>query len=192
MCSSDLSRCGMFYVNQRWLGGTLTNFDTIRKSVARLHEMEALRAPESTARLRKKEIATLDKNIIRLTKKCTGSVKRERLPSILLVVDPKKEENVVAEAKRLDIPVIALLDTNCNPDGIDFPIPGNDDALKSIKFVVEMLTDNILSGREKHLQIKPDKEKAKTEEAPEKDSKEPSEQETPKEGKSENENGKDN
>jgi len=158
------SRCGMFYVNERWLGGTLTNFETVRKSVKRLHEMEALRAPESSAALSKKERSTLDKEIARLTKKLSGIVQMKNLPSVLIVVDPKKEENAVAEARRLDIPVIALLDTNCDPEDIDFPIPGNDDALKSIKFVVSLLADNVLTGREKHLQVKKPKKQPKEQE----------------------------
>ncbi len=151
---SCATHCGMFYVNERWLGGTLTNFATIRKSVERLRDLEALRAPESSASLTKKEIASLDKEIARLKKKLSGIVQMERLPSALVIVDPKKEETAMREAVRLSIPVVALLDTNCDPEGIDYPIPGNDDALRSIKLIISMIADSILAGRKKYLEIK--------------------------------------
>lgn len=166
--SFEAERCGMFYVNERWLGGTLTNFETIRKSVQRLREMQALRAPESEASLTKKEKAVLDKGIARLIKKLSGIVRMERLPAALVVVDPKKEEIAVAEARRLSIPVVALLDTNCDPEGIEYPIPGNDDALKAIKFVVAMVADNILVGREKYAQVKESKKAKPSKKEPQK------------------------
>lgn len=162
--ASEAARCGMFYVNERWLGGTLTNFETIRKSVYRLKDLQALKDPQSTASLSKKEIAILDKNIARLTKKLTGMIEMERTPSALVIVDPKKEVNAVSEANRLGVPVIALLDTNCDTDGIDYPIPGNDDAIRSIKLVVSMIADNILEGREKFLKIKRSKKAKEKEE----------------------------
>jgi small subunit ribosomal protein S2 len=150
----EAARCGMFYVNERWLGGTLTNFETIRKSVNRLKELKLLVAPESAASLTKKERASLDKEIGRLHKRLAGIMQMERLPAALIIVDPKKEENAVAEASRLDIPVIALLDTNCDPDNIDYPIPGNDDALKSIKLIVSVIADSILEVRQQYLKTK--------------------------------------
>ena len=171
--ASEGTRCGMYYVNQRWLGGTLTNFQTIRKSVERLHDLEAMRAPESSTSLSKKEIATLDKGIAKLKKKLMGIIQMDDLPGALVIVDPKKEETALKEAKRLSIPIVALLDTNCDPDDIDYPIPGNDDALKSIKLVISMIADNVLAARKKHLEIKEpkDKQKAKKKEK-EKESKE--------------------
>ncbi len=144
--ASEAQRCGGYYVNERWLGGTLTNFETIRKSVKRLKEMQALRAPESATILSKKEKAVTDKGIERLTRKLSGIVEMERLPAVLIVVDPKKEETAIREAKRLSIPIVALLDTNCDPDNIDYLIPGNDDAIRSIRMVIAMLADNVLAG----------------------------------------------
>jgi len=152
--ASCADRCGMFYVNERWLGGTLTNFKTIRKSVERLQELEAMRAPESSTSLSKKEKAVLDKGIAKLKKKLSGIVKMEKLPHALVIVDPKKEETAAREAKRLSIPVVALLDTNCDPQDTDYPIPGNDDAIRSIKVVVSILADDILAGRQKFAEIK--------------------------------------
>ncbi|MBL7084836.1 MAG: 30S ribosomal protein S2 [Candidatus Omnitrophica bacterium] len=161
--ASEANRCQMFYVNERWLGGTLTNFQTIRKSVERLHNLQVLRSPESSTSLTKKEMASADKDIARLKKKLSGIVKMEKLPGVLVIVDPKKEEIAVAEAKRLSIPVVALLDTNCDPQDIDYPIPGNDDALRAIKLVISIIADNVLSAREKCLQVKKTKEETKKE-----------------------------
>ena len=166
---SEATRCGMFYVNQRWLGGTLTNFETIRKSVSRLKDLQALRAPESSASLSKKEKATLDKGIAKLTKKLSGIVKMDKLPSALVIVDPKNEDTAVAEANRLSIPVIALLDTNCDPEDIDYPIPGNDDAIRSIKLIVSVIADNVLAGKQKMVKVKQTKKAQKKPAQEEKD-----------------------
>ena len=155
--AQEATRCGMFYVNERWLGGTLTNFQTIRKSVQRLHDLEAMRAPESSASLTKKEIALLDKGIARLTKKLGGIIQMKGLPAALVIIDPKKEETAVREAKRLSIPIVALLDTNCDPGDIDYPIPGNDDALRSIELIVSLIAEDILTGRKSYLEIKENK-----------------------------------
>jgi small subunit ribosomal protein S2 len=168
--ASEASRCGMFYVSERWLGGTLTNFQTIRKSVERLRDLQALRAPESSASLTKKEQSSLDKEITRLNKKLSGIVQMEKLPAALLVIDPKKEDIAVKEAKRLSIPVAALLDTNCNPEDIDYPIPGNDDAIRSIKLVTAMIADSILAGRQKYLEIHQAKQEKESKETPLKES----------------------
>ncbi len=158
---SEATRCGMFYVNQRWLGGTLTNFETIRKSVSRLEDLQVLRAPESSASLSKKEKATLDKGIAKLTKKLSGIVKMDKLPNALVIVDPKNEDTALAEANRLSIPVIALLDTNCDPEDIDYPIPGNDDAIRSIKLIVSVIADNVLEGKQKMVKVKETKKAQK-------------------------------
>ena len=160
--ASCAAHCGMFYVNERWLGGTLTNFKTIRKSVERWQELEAIRAPESSASLSKKEKAVLDKEIAKFKKKLSGIVAMEKLPHALVIVDPKKEETAAREAKRLSIPVVALLDTNCDPQDADYPIPGNDDAIRSIKVVVSILADDILAGRQKFAEIKKPKEAQKS------------------------------
>ncbi len=161
---SEAARCGMFYVNERWLGGTLTNFQTIRKSVERLQDLQAMRAPESTASLSKKEKAVLDKEIAKLKKKISGIVQMQRLPAALVIIDPKKEETAVREARRLSIPVVALLDTNCDPEDVDYPIPGNDDAIRSIKLVVSIIADSVLAGRQKYLDTKEPKKKKEGEE----------------------------
>lgn len=157
--ASEAERCGMYYVNERWLGGTLTNFETIRKSVYRLKELEVLVDPDSATSISKKETVSITKDIERLKKRLSGIVNMDKLPGCLVVVDPKKEAIAVHEAKLLSIPVIALLDTNCDPDGIDFPIPGNDDALKSIRLVVSILADGALEMQQECLK----KEKAKEE-----------------------------
>ena len=158
--TQEATRCGMFYVNERWLGGTLTNLQTIRKSVQRLQDLEAMKEPESSASLTKKELASLEKEIAKLKKKLFGIVQMKKLPAALVIVDPKKEETALREAQRLSIAVVALLDTNCNPDDIDYPIPGNDDALRSIKLVISLIADEVLAGRKKYLEIKePKKEK---------------------------------
>ena len=167
--ASEATRCGMFYVNQRWLGGTLTNFETIRKSVSRLNDLQALRAPESSASLSKKEKATLDKGIAKLTKKLSGIVKMDKLPNVLVIVDPKNEDTAVAEANRLSIPIIALLDTNCDPENIDYPIPGNDDAIRSIKLIVSVIADNVLAGKQKVAKVKETKKAQKKPAQEEKD-----------------------
>lgn len=157
--SSEATRCGMFYVNERWLGGTLTNFATIRKSVERLKDMEAVQSSENSASLSKKEKAMLDKEVAKLKKKLSGIVEMTELPGALVVVDPKSEDTAVREANRLSIPVVALLDTNCDPEGIDYPIPGNDDAIRSIRLIISLIADSILEGRKKYLEIK-DSQKA--------------------------------
>jgi small subunit ribosomal protein S2 len=180
--ASEAARCGMFYVNERWLGGTLTNFATIRKSVERLHELEAIRAPESVASLSKKEKAMLDKEIARLRKKLSGIVEMEKLPSALVIIDPKKEETAVREAKRLSIPVIALLDTNCDPDDIDYPIPGNDDAIRSIKLIASIIADCILTEKQQSAQIKKTEKELESEREKKEEEKIPKEIAVEKEG----------
>lgn len=147
----EATRCGMFYVNQRWLGGTLTNFQTIRKSINRLKDLQNLKNPESHAALTKKEKAVLDKEVAGLSKKFSGIAQMESLPAALIIVDPKNEETAFKEAKRLNVPVVALLDTNCDPEEITYPIPGNDDAIRAIKLVVSLLADSVLAGRQAYL-----------------------------------------
>ncbi|MFH1413360.1 MAG: 30S ribosomal protein S2 [Candidatus Omnitrophota bacterium] len=144
-------RCGMFYVSERWLGGLLTNFSTIKKSINRLKDIEKMHEDGTFQKLTKKEVATLQRELDKLNKHFSGIVQMENLPKAMFVVDTKKEETAVKEANRLSIPVIALIDTNSNPDLIAYPIPGNDDATKSIGMVVKIMADTIIEGRKKFL-----------------------------------------
>ncbi len=145
--AEEAARCGMNFVNQRWLGGTLTNFATVRKSLARLRELEETAAGERQAHVTKKEAARLDKERARLEKTLSGLKAMESLPQALFVVDPSCEKNAVAEANKLGIPVIAIVDTNCDPEPIQYPIPGNDDAIRAIKLFAGRFADAILEGR---------------------------------------------
>ena len=144
-------RCGMYYVTERWPGGLLTNFSTIKKSINRLKEIEAMKTDGTFAKFTKKEVAGLEKELFKLNKNFAGIVKMERLPKAMFVVDTKKEETAVREANRLSIPIIGLIDTNSDPDLIQYPIPGNDDATKSIRAVTALMSDAIIEGRKKFL-----------------------------------------
>lgn len=144
-------RSSMFYVTERWPGGLLTNFATIKKSINRLKEIERMREDGTFAHLTKKEIARLEKELAKLNRNFSGIVKMERLPKAMLVVDTKKEDTAVKEANRLNIPVVALIDTNSNPDLVAYPVPGNDDATKSIRLVTGMLADAVIEGRRRFL-----------------------------------------
>jgi small subunit ribosomal protein S2 len=144
---TEASRCGMFYVTERWLGGLLTNFQTIRKSMNRLHQLQQMKEDGIFEVLSKKETAKLTKELTRLEKIFAGIVTMETLPQALFVVDPKREEIAVREALKLDIPVVALLDTNCDPDLITYPIPGNDDAIKSIRLITSIIANSVLEGK---------------------------------------------
>ncbi len=143
----EATRCGMFYVNQRWLGGTLTNFATIRKSIARLKKLEEMKASGEYESLPKKEVLGLERERQKLEKALAGIKEMDRLPSALFVIDPRKEKIAVAEAQRLAIPILAIVDTNCDPTGIDYPIPGNDDAIRAIRLVTSRIADAVLEGR---------------------------------------------
>lgn len=141
----EANRCGMFYVNNRWLGGTLTNFSTVRKSIERLKELEAtLNNPEKE--LSKKERAALDKEKDKLQKNLIGIREMDGLPDALFVIDPKKEHIAVMEAQKLKIPVVAIVDTNCDPEAIDHVIPGNDDAIRAIRLFTQKIADSVLEG----------------------------------------------
>ena len=140
-------KCGMYYVNVRWPGGMLTNFKTIRKSIARLNELERMQADGTFDLMPKKEAAKLLKEIEDLEKNYGGIKTMERLPDAIFVVDTRKERIAVLEAKKLGIPVIAILDTNCNPEDADYVIPGNDDAIRAIKLISGALADAVIEGR---------------------------------------------
>lgn len=147
-------RCGMFYATDRWLGGMLTNFATVKKRIDRLKELTRLKEdPELLSHYTKKEQSLLEKERQKLQKNVGGVVNLEQRPDCMIVVDSKKEEIAVEEANRLKIPIVALVDTNCDPDQIDYVIPGNDDAIKAIRLVTTMLTNSISEGREQFQKI---------------------------------------
>ncbi|MCM8797261.1 MAG: 30S ribosomal protein S2 [Candidatus Omnitrophica bacterium] len=144
-------RCGMFYVTERWPGGLLTNFSTIKKSINRLKEIEAMRDNGTFDKLTKKEVARLEKEMAKLRKNFSGIVKMERIPKAIFIIDICKEETAMREANRLGIPIIALIDTNANPELITYPIPGNDDAAKSIRLITSLMADAVIEGRKRFL-----------------------------------------
>ena len=141
----EANRCGMFYVNNRWLGGTLTNFTTVRKSIERLKEIEAILG-DTEKEMSKKERAALDREREKLQKNLIGIREMDGLPDALFVIDPKKEYIAVKEAKKLGIPVVAIVDTNCDPEDIDYVIPGNDDAIRAIRLFTQKIADAVLEG----------------------------------------------
>lgn len=142
----ESTRCGMPYVINRWLGGTLTNFRTIQNSIKRLKELEEMKNSGGFLRYSKKEALELDKKLKKLEKQLGGIKMMEELPGALYVVDPKKERIAVLEARKLGIPVVAIADTNCDPDEIDYPIPGNDDAIRAIKLITSKIADACIEG----------------------------------------------
>jgi small subunit ribosomal protein S2 len=143
----EAARAGMYFVNRRWLGGTLTNFQTITKSISRLKQLEDMQATGKFEAFSKKEVLRLGREMEKLNNALMGIKGMEQLPSAVFVIDPKKERIAVQEARRLGIPVVAIVDTNCDPDEIDYPIPGNDDAIRAIRLITSRLADAILDGR---------------------------------------------
>ncbi|WPD22291.1 MAG: 30S ribosomal protein S2 [Candidatus Electrothrix scaldis] len=141
------SRCGMYYVNHRWLGGMMTNFQTIKNSVDRLKAIEAMQEDGSINRFPKKEILLMEKERIKLERNVGGIKDMRKLPDVLFVIDPRKEEIAISEAQKLNIPVVALTDTNCNPAGIDHLIPGNDDAIRAIRLIAGQIADAVMEGK---------------------------------------------
>jgi small subunit ribosomal protein S2 len=144
---NEAERCDMYYINYRWLGGTLTNFDTIRKRVKRLHELEEMDNNKMFEVLPKKEVISLRREKEKLEKILTGIKDMEKLPDAIFVVDPKKEKIAVAEAIKLSIPIVAIVDTNCNPEEIDYVIPGNDDAIRAVKLISSVIADAVIEGK---------------------------------------------
>jgi len=144
---NEAERCGMFYVNYRWLGGILTNFDTIKKRVKRLYELEEMENNNMFEVLPKKEVISLKREKEKLEKILTGIKNMEKLPDAVFIVDPKKEKIAVAEAIKLSIPIVAIVDTNCNPDEIDYVIPGNDDAIRAVKLISSVIADAVIEGK---------------------------------------------
>ncbi|MDD3236537.1 MAG: 30S ribosomal protein S2 [Candidatus Gastranaerophilales bacterium] len=146
--AEEALRANSYYINRRWLGGMLTNFETIRGRVNKLREMESFIESGHTERLPKKEVAQMSRKLAKLTKTLGGIKEMRGMPDLLFVVDQKKEDIAIAEANKLGIPVICLADTNANPDGIDYIIPGNDDAIRSIKLITSKLADAVLEGKQ--------------------------------------------
>lgn len=153
-------RCGMPFVSDRWLGGTLTNFRTIRSRLARLEELEALRASDELSTYSKKMQSALAREYRKMYRNLNGMRTMNRLPECLVVVDPRKEKNAIGEARKLGISTVALIDTDCDPDLVDLPIPGNDDSIRSIELVIRMLADAVLAGKSAATGQKHDKDLA--------------------------------
>ncbi|HKO43901.1 MAG TPA: 30S ribosomal protein S2 [Pyrinomonadaceae bacterium] len=144
----EAERCGQYYVNQRWLGGLLTNFQTVQKSIKRLKDLEAMQTDGRYEKLTKKERIKLDREREGLNKNLSGIKSMGRLPDMVFIIDVRKEEIAVAEANRLGIPIVAVVDTNCSPEGIDYVIPGNDDALRAVRLFASRISDAILEGQQ--------------------------------------------
>ncbi len=141
-------RCNMYYVNERWLGGMLTNFRTIQTRIARLKELETMFEDGSTEKYTKKEVILMRRELDKLEKNLGGIKDMKKLPGALFIIDSKKEEIAVSEARKLHIPVVATVDTNCDPDVIDYPIPANDDAIRAVKLLASKMADAVLEGRQ--------------------------------------------
>ena len=146
--SSEALRCGMFYVNERWLGGMLTNFKTIQSRIKRLKDIEKMAEDGTFAVLPKKEVAMLQKEHEKLEKNLGGIKEMKKVPDAIFVVDPKKERICIQEAHKLNIPIIGICDTNCDPDDLDFVIPGNDDAIRAVKLIVAKMADAIIEANQ--------------------------------------------
>ena len=162
---SEAKRCGMFYVNNRWLGGTLTNFRTIRTRIDKLNEIDRMEREGKFELLPKKEVIKLMAEREKLTKTLGGIREMKKLPGALFVVDPKNEHIAVAEARILGIPIVAIVDTNCDPDEVDYVIPGNDDAIRAVKLIAGKMADAILEGKQGE-QLEDEAEEAAPEAAP--------------------------
>jgi small subunit ribosomal protein S2 len=143
----EAKRCGMYYVNQRWLGGVLTNFATIQTRIDHLVRMEDQHSRGDFSSLPKKEVLKIEEEISRLNRQMSGIKEMTSLPDAIFIVDPTKEKIALAEARRVSIPVVAIADTNCNPDDIDYPIPGNDDAIRAIRLICSKIADAVLEGK---------------------------------------------
>jgi len=161
--AEEAKRCGMFYVNHRWLGGMLTNFSTISRSIARLKEFETMKEDGSLRRFPKKEVLVMEKKAAKLERSLGGIKNMGRLPDIVYVVDPRKEDIAVLEARKVHVPLLSIVDSNCDPTEIDYPIPGNDDAIRAIRLLTSRVADAVLEGKklaEERLQGQLDKEAA--------------------------------
>jgi len=159
--AEEARRCGMFYVNHRWLGGMLTNYQTISRSIDKLKAFEAMRQDGTLKRFPKKEVLQMEKKAAKLERALGGIKEMGRLPDLLFIIDPRKEEIAVQEARKMQIPIVAVVDSNCDPTLIDYPIPGNDDAIRAIRLLTSRIADACIEGarvREERLQSLTDKE----------------------------------
>ena len=148
-CMKDAAiKSGMYYVNQRWLGGMLTNFDTIQKRIQRLKDLEAMEQDGTFDVLPKKEVILLKKEMEKLERNLGGIKEMNELPGVIFLVDPKKERIAILEAKKLGIPVVGLVDTNCNPEEVDYAIPGNDDAIRAVKLIADVMANAVIEGKQ--------------------------------------------
>jgi small subunit ribosomal protein S2 len=163
--AEEARRCGMYYVNQRWLGGMLTNFQTIQSRIRYLRELEARRDRGDFERLPKKEVQHLQDDMVRLERILGGIKDMKRLPSAIFIIDTRKERTAVLEARRLEIPIIALADTNCDPDEMDYPIPANDDAIRAVRLLCSKIADAAVEGRRQLEALQKDTETPEGEEA---------------------------
>ena len=141
-------KSGMYYVDQRWLGGMLTNFDTIQKRIQRLKDLEKMEQDGTFEVLPKKEVILLKKEMEKLEKNLGGIKEMDKLPGVIFLVDPKKERIAILEAKKLNIPVVGIVDTNCNPEDLDYPIPGNDDAIRAVKLIADVMANAVIEGKQ--------------------------------------------
>jgi small subunit ribosomal protein S2 len=146
--AEEAARCGMPYVSQRWLGGMLTNFSTVTRSLSRFKALRQSKEDGSLETLPRQEVIRKEKELLRLSKGLSGIVSLNRLPTALFIVDTKKERNAVMEARRLQIPIVSLVDTNCDPDEIDYPIPSNDDAIRTVKLMCHLIAEAAIEGRQ--------------------------------------------
>ncbi len=144
----EAGRCGQFYVNARWLGGMLTNFKTMRRRIDRLNQLKKMEEDGTFNLLPKKEVVKLKLEIEKLEKYLGGVKEMKKLPGALFVIDPRKEKNAIAEARKLGVPIVAIVDTNCDPDEVDYVIPGNDDAIRAIKLISQTMANAVLEGRQ--------------------------------------------
>jgi small subunit ribosomal protein S2 len=163
--AEEARRCGMFYVNQRWLGGMLTNFQTMQSRIRYLRDLEARRDRGDFERLPKKEVQRLQDDMVRLERILGGIKDMKRLPSAIFIIDTRKERTAVLEARRLEIPIIALADTNCDPDEMDYPIPANDDAIRAVRLLCAKIADAAVEGRRQLEALQKDTEAVEGEEA---------------------------
>ena len=147
-------KCGMYYVDKRWLGGMLTNFDTIRTRVQRLKDLEKMQEDGTFEVLPKKEVILLKKEMEKLERNLGGIKNMEEIPGVIFLVDPKKEHIAVLEAKKLGIPLVGLVDTNCNPEDVDYVIPGNDDAIRAIKLIIEAMANAVIESKQGESMVK--------------------------------------
>ena len=148
-CMKDAAiKSGMYYVDQRWLGGMLTNFDTIQKRIQRLKDLETMEQDGTFDVLPKKEVIILKKEMEKLEKNLGGIKDMDKLPGVIFLVDPKKERIAILEARKLNIPVVGIVDTNCNPEDLDYPIPGNDDAIRAVKLIADVMANAVIEGKQ--------------------------------------------